>query len=286
MLQKAYRLYHTGVYRLIQRWDSDFTPIFICGIAGSGTTLLTALLDQKYKVAASLPESALASAAHSSLRLEPVSHYPDLGTFVRALPFAEGVSTRQVYTDSLKLYRAHVRPPKLSSIVLDKAPNTHLMRAQMLAEAFPAALFLLIVRNPVTSIEGLRRKWPLFQRASIDENCDYWERLHLAFLKDSAHFSDRWLGFTYDDFIQNTESWLDKIAVRGALVGRDELLPYADEPNDPGKGLRNVKGGKVEVDPDSEKKALRRLSSEEESRIQARLAAQYAEIQQAFPRHQ
>lgn len=276
MFAKVRRVSAAGLYRLTGRWDNNFRPVFICGIAGSGTTLLTALLDQRYKVAANLPESALEADAGSSLHIGAIQTYATLAQYRAALPLDANISAIQLQEDCIRLYRRAVKHPKRGNTVLDKAPNTHLARAGALAQAFPEALFVLIVRNPITSIEGLRRKWPLFEQASIAENCDFWGSLHETFARESEAFRERLMTLTFDGLIAAPDDTIAAIAAWAGLKARPELRAYEDRPNQPGKGLRNVVEGEIRTDADADAKALARLDPAAANEIRTRLWAQFA----------
>ncbi|MCW5876046.1 MAG: sulfotransferase [Anaerolineales bacterium] len=274
------RLSSTALYRLVKPWDSSFKPLFICGVAGSGTTLVTALLNQRYQIAAYLPESALAADATSCLRIEPTGHYSTLAAYWQAMFFGPDITSDRVRMDSLRLYRDAVQPPKRGKTVLDKAPNTHLVRAGLLAQAFPSAYFLLIVRNPITSIEGLRRKWSLYREASLPENCDFWANVHAKFIEDSPAFAGRLTILTFDELIANPNEVIARLADLAGLNPRREWQTYQDTPNQPGKGLRNVVAGEIRIDPQADASALARLDPQEAQEIHSCLWAQYEDLRQ------
>lgn len=273
------RLSATALYKLIGPSDNAFSPLYISGIAGSGTTLLIALLNQHYENAVYLPESALAADENSCLHIKATHEYSNLRQYQAALPFGPQVSAEQVRAHSLKLYRRSVAHPKTGQAVLDKAPNTHLARAGLFAQAFPTSTFVLIVRNPIASVEGLRRKWPLYREAPLGEVCDLWASLHADFMADSLGFTDRLTILTYDVLVAAPQPAIEHIATMAGLTPRRTLQSYADAPNQPGKGLRNVVAGEIKIDPKANEASEARLQAAEVEEIRARLWSQYEELQ-------
>lgn len=267
------------VFQAKKRFDRDFSPLFICGIAGSGTTLLSALLDQRYQVAANVRESARWSPPEASIFIDEVSAYPDLAHYALALPISPVISAERVKADCIKLYQKHIRWPKISATVLDKAPNTHLARAHILHEAFPDAKFLLIVRDPVANIEGLRRKWPIFADAEVADVCGFWQALHEEFITTTRDFAKLVMPISYTQLVQDTDAVVTKAAEFDGLSLRATPFEYQDTRQTPGKGLRNVQHGKILVDKDADASARVRISAKEEKVIRTRLGSFYKEME-------
>ncbi|MEX2162356.1 MAG: sulfotransferase [Anaerolineales bacterium] len=276
--RKLGRIGATTVYRITGRWDEDFNPIFVCGASGAGTSLLRGLLDQNFDVAASLVESARSVAEDSTLYVGPAHHYGNIDEYLQALYFPSGTTVDQVREDSLSLYRRFVRHPKRSSVVIDKSANSHLVRAEHLAAAFPPGRFILILRNPITTIEGFRRKWHLFMNADLTELCDFWLELHRTFLQQSVAFSDRVIGLTFDDLMRDSVSNVQWIGQWADLAPRREKYPYQDESNKPGRGLRNVVQGEIRVDESAEQDSLSRISASDKETIQERIGDTYQDL--------
>lgn len=232
----------------LKHWDHDFDPLFVCGVAGSGTTLLSGLLDQRYRNAGCLHESALMMSVKSALRVKRVGSYGNLSAYYSGIFIPNSISNGEIRDSILELYRRVTRYPKESRIVIDKAPNVHLVRTPRLKAAFPSSKVLLIFRNPVTNIEGLRRKWPdVFGQADLNEVCDFWQSVHEIFLQDTKDFRLDVMGVSYERLTRYTKEVLDRLARFCKLQPRKRALEYPSKPDLPGKGLRNVVNGQIEI---------------------------------------
>lgn len=256
--------------------DRDFRPVFLAGIAGSGTTLLSGLLDQHFRTCACFHESARQAPPDSPLYTENFESYPSIEAYAAVLFGPRSLPPETLRRWMLRLYRAKARYPKPSNAVIDKAPNCHLARMKGLKEAFGNAKVLVIFRDPVASIEGLRRKWPkLFGAASIDAVCDFWERLHLQMIEDARSFQEDVFWIAYEDLVRDPEGWVERIGAECGLERRAKLRKYDDKPNAPGKGLRNIAGGVIQVVDTIDGPAAPALNEAEILRIRARLGGLY-----------
>jgi hypothetical protein len=242
-IRKAMR--NGGLSRLI---DVDFSPVFLCGISGSGTTLLGGLLDQDYVSELCIHVSDRLRETDRSLWMEHSTYYDDLAEYYRDLIRPLKYSRRKIKQAVLGLYRRLSVYPRNSPFVLDKAPNSHMVRIGILRSAFPKSKIILIYRNPIEVIEGLRRKWEKpFGQASLEDLCAFWNNLHEKFLVESEKFYDDLFVLSYGQLTANPESWTEEIATWLGLQKRTNSLQYEDLPNSPGKGLRNIVGGKIKV---------------------------------------
>jgi hypothetical protein len=267
------------VQRIRKFFDYDFYPLFICGVAGSGTTLLGSLLDQWYENSAYINESALSIApAGSVLKMNKIAFYSTLSNYYRAIFIPDNISDKQVRRSLIELYRRVVTYPKKSNIIIDKAPTLHLVRAKRLRNAISPSKFLLVVRDPISSVEGLRRKWPLFAQADLIEVCDFWESIHRIFLEETSAFASDVISLSYDDLTRQTEAVLDRIAKSCGLQCRETPKMYTNRPNVPGKGLRNVVNGVVKIVPQTDAQSTFCLSPQETDYIQRRLGPVYDQL--------
>lgn len=93
----------TRIFTSLQRnFDNTFYPVFICGVAGSGTTLLCSLLDQQYLNAACLPESALMMPEDSVLKMKSVGSYGSLANYYNHMFIPANIPIRAVRRANLK----------------------------------------------------------------------------------------------------------------------------------------------------------------------------------------
>ncbi|MCW5877469.1 MAG: sulfotransferase [Anaerolineales bacterium] len=228
--------------------DTKFRPIFICGVSGSGTTLISGLLDQQYENEFCLHESDRMKEAHPDLFIKHSSLYENLDAYYRDLIRTDTYSTERIREAKLNLYRQLSSYPRYSDVILDKAPNSHLVRIGHLYPAFPMAKIVLIHRDPVETIEGLIRKWPqLFGRADTITLCEFWNNLHLRFIKQASLTKNEVFAISYEKLVQDPNTWLERLASWADLKKRDTPKVYVDKTNKPGKGLRNILGGEIKV---------------------------------------
>jgi hypothetical protein len=191
----------------------------------------------------------------------------------------DNVSDKQIRGSLIKHYRRVAVYPKLSNIIIDKAPNLHLVRAKRLRTVWAQSKFLLIFRDPVSSVEGLRRKWPLFAEADLAEVCDFWESVYKIFLEESDAFATDVISLSYEHLTQQTDKVLDQLAQFGGLQLRSIPKLYSDRPNVSGRGLRNVVGGLVEVAPLTDSPSTSALSPQACDYVRQRLVSVYDQLQ-------
>lgn len=260
--------------------DKDFHPVFIVGASGSGTTLLAALLHQKYKNALYLAESARMATSGKDLYIKKVHQYPTTRIYQQSLFIPDSVPVNHIKKQILRLYQCELEYPKVSNIVIDKAANSHLTRAKLLKAAFPNSKFVLIFRDPVENIEGMKRKWQPFREDPLEDVCQLWETMHEKFLSDIQPFEQDVLMIEYAQLVKNTDKVVQQIAIFADMEPRDQLAALKDIPASPGKGLRNVVGGEIIVLQDAQKRVESSLSLEDEVFVRNRLDALYHHMQE------
>lgn len=259
--------------------DTDFRPIFVCGVSGSGTTLMSGLLDQQYENEFCLHESDRMREADPDLFIKHSSLYENLDVYYQDLIRTDTYSIERIRAAKLNLYRQLSSYPRYSDAILDKAPNSHLVRIGQLYQAFPMAKIVLIYRDPVETIEGLMRKWPqLFGRAGVNMLCEFWNNLHLKFLNQTSLIKDEVFAVSYNDLIHDPLNWLERLTSWADLKKRDTTKAYVDKTNRPGKGLRNIVGGKINVVSQQKVKPSRVLTAQEEEIIHKSTRVVWAQL--------
>lgn len=258
--------------------DPTVRPLFITGVMGSGTTLVTRFLDQLYEFRGVANESAREIRSASPLHVRKSRSYRSVRAYTEALTLSPRCPPAVLREDLLKYYRCVLRPDAESDVVLDKGPNTHLVRARALAEAFPEATFLIVCRHPLAAVEGLRRKWELFAEAPLGDVCRFWADLHSEFFEQSREFSDRVMVVCYERLAGDPEVTHERIASFARLKRRDEPMRMGDRPDRRGFGLRNVVDGRIRIVGGATERAIQRLSEEERVQIEDRLGATYRHI--------
>lgn len=193
--------------------DENFSPIFLCGISGSGTTLLSGLLEQFYENDISLRESDRHTNTDYLLWMDRTETFKSLADYFEAISIPATISIRKIRRAKLRLYRSLANYPKKTSVVFDKAPNSHLRRIGKLLLAFPNGKAVLIFRDPIEVIEGLQRKWPIpFGKTSVEELAKFWLHLHIEFLSQFSAGDKRLIIISYQELVDESDLVLGKIA--------------------------------------------------------------------------
>jgi len=227
--------------------DTDFFPIFIGGVAGSGTTLIGALLNQNFQNRLNFIGSERTKETSRLLWREKGSSFDTLDDYIADLTSPTKKSTLRIRAAVLGLYRRSTSYPYSSPIVIDKGANSRLIRIGVLRKAFPHSGNILIYRDPVEVIEGLRRKWPmLYGSLNIEELSDFWVFLHSTFLKE-CKFDEDLIVISYKNLVNHSAKILENLSEKYELTSRKNIKAYKDKSNRPGKGLRNVEDGKIKV---------------------------------------
>jgi len=229
---------------------NDIEPLFICGAMGSGTTLVTRLIDQHFHINGVANETALQIPRGSPLHIRASHHYPTLAHMSRALFLPEDVDPITIRVDLLDYYRRIQRmkgPDADELVIVDKAPNAHLVRTPGLRAAFPRSKFLFIYRNPISAVEGLRRKWSVCAEAPFEHVARFWVLLHETFERDTGFFRDDVIPVPYEAFTEDPDRVLACLEAEVPLRRRDNLRTLGNRPDKEGFGLRNVSGGEIKV---------------------------------------
>lgn len=248
-----------------------FRPIFVAGAIGSGTSLLAASLGQRFAVAGVALESARDISPSSCLWIDRVLHFDSIRAYEDKLAPQADWSVAQAREDLLDLYRSRAAGDPDAEAFIDKGPNTNLVRASFLAEAFPDAHFVLIFRDPVVNIEGFRRKWLTFGNDRLEESLRFWAAIHERFLEQAESFPDRCISLEYEALVERYEEVLAGLAARLGVEPSARQRPVAARDVGDGRGLRGVEGGRIKIVGDASARAYARLEEQEIDRIRERL---------------
>lgn len=251
---KAVGVHFRAAYRAarasIEPVRNNIEPLFICGAMGSGTTLITRLIDQHFHVAGVANETALQIPRSSPLHIKKSHRYRSLQEMTRSLFLPEDVDPITLRVDLLDYYRRVQRSNQDDGnevVIVDKAPNAHLVRTSGLKAAFPQGKFLFIFRNPMSAVEGLRRKWAICSEAPFEHVTRFWVLMHESFERDTAFFRNNVVPIPYESLTADPDRVLDVLADRVPLRPRAILKGATNRPNQEGFGLRNVSGGQIKV---------------------------------------
>jgi hypothetical protein len=254
-----------------------YRPIFVAAAMGSGTSVLAVDLAQRFDVAGLVYESAFQVPARSFLRAQPVAAFASVSEYERAIEPGAGWSPDAGRDALLHCYRSWCTGA--SDWVVDKGPNTNLVRAGFLARCFPDAPFLLLFRDPVANVEGFVRKWPVFGRDGLARSIAFYGSIHEAFLRFAEAEPKRVLAVEYEDFVENHDATLERVARWVGLEPARERRWLGRVPNVEGLGVRNLQGDQVVIVRDANASAYRRLAAEQVDAIRARLGPLHARMQ-------
>lgn len=228
--------------------DRDYRPVFVTGLAGSGNTLIASLLDQEYFTAGFADESALHARRHSCLKVRSTYDHDSLDRYAASLAFPSHLSPETIREDGFREYRRYTESPKQSRVMIDKAPNVHLVRAAELQAAFPDSHFVFMIRDPYEQMEGLLRKWPIYRDAGLAATAEFCRSLIEEFEHATQDFKDHVVTVSLDDLKHDPENILRLLA--GTLTLEPRVHPKRRESieNLPGVALRNVQQGEIVID--------------------------------------
>ena len=249
--------------------NQNYRPVFIAGTTGGGTTVLAMLMRQNLLTAGLVAESALQLPPRSPLRINPMKKYKSILDYRKGIDIPENCSKQDARKDYLEMYRIHTRHPVKN--IIDKGPNVNLVRAEFLQQCFPDSLFILLLRDPVACIEGMRRKWPLFGNAPLHKAIDFYEDIHTKFLESADNNKINAILVEYKELVCNSDSTLNYICKHGKLILGETESYYEERPNRQGQGVRNVTNGKVKVVHDADSKAYAKMTDEDIDMIKNRL---------------
>lgn len=255
-----------------------FRPIFVAGAIGSGTSLLAASLGQRFAVAGVAMESARDVAPSSCLWIDRVMSFDSIRAYEEKLAPGADWSVAQAREDLLDLYRSRAAGDPDAEAFVDKGPNTNLVRARFLADAFPDAHFVLIFRDPVANVEGFRRKWITFGNDRLEESVRFWAAIHESFLEQAKSFPDRWISVEYEALVERYEEVLAGLAASLGIEAAERTHPVAARYVGKVRGLRGVEDGRITVLRDSNARSYATLEEDDIARIREALGPLHARL--------
>lgn len=278
----------SGLIRLYRglknRQNFVFSPIFICGVAGGGNTLLAALLYERYLCAGFADESALYAPHASPFRMRSSTSFTSVRAFRDAMYVDPCIPAKTLKKYLVVQYQRESTALKASEFIVDKAPNTHMLRVPALRKAFPEGHFIMVYRDPVSHIEGLRRKWQLFRKADLHDVLAFWQSLHETFLEDTRQCQSLVRGVAYEELVAHPDEVLQELALWLKLPLRVRKQTQRIRPNRPGFALRNVVDGHVAIVDDANVRARARAHADENTcrTIEQQLGPMYARLVTKF----
>jgi hypothetical protein len=254
-------------YRLWRNSSREYRPIFVAGAMGSGTSLLAIALGQRFEVAGVLYESARQISRGSFLYEPHMDEYASIAEYERGIRSKESWIAEGGRRDLTSLYRRHASGP--GDWVVDKGPNTNLLRAGFLATCFPDAAWVVIHRDPVASVEGFRRKWNTFGRESVEANARFWVSAYEHCLRELDALDRRVLVVEYGGLAANSDDVLDELGRQIGLASASRRTRLRSRVNVEGWGIRNVARNEIGVVQNADQRSIARVPADDAAKIRA-----------------
>lgn len=208
----------------------DTKLIFVISQPRAGSTLLQKMLSAHPGIRAlsepwimlhpiySLKESGLTSEYNSETALRA------LRAFLKELPSGEETYRRALKRMCLELYQEAMKGVS-AEYFLDKTPRYYLIIRE-LADLFPDARFLILLRNPMAVLMSIVRTW---MKDNVFQLREYNVDLFKAplCLVDGIHFlSNKCVVVKYEDLVRDPETELKKICDHLQLSFLPEMINY------------------------------------------------------------
>lgn len=253
-----------AVFAPLRRWRNagrEYRPVFVGGASGSGTSFLSLSLGQHFDCAGVIYETNFQVARDSVLYVPDIDAFESVEAYQRHMTPKPDWSVERGRRDLLDMYRAYASGP--SDTVIDKGPDINLLRIEFLAQCFPEGSFLLVFRDPVANVEGLRRKWKTFGREPLETTLRFYRDIHECFLERVETMPERMVAVEYERLVADHAGTLDEVGRRLGLRPARSARRLASSPNVEGRGIRNVRGGRIGVVRDANQRARERLAPAE-----------------------
>jgi hypothetical protein len=234
-----------------------YDPVFVGGASGGGTSFLALSVGQRFDCAGVVYESNLQVGHRSILYVPDLIVFGSVREYQRALEPKPTWSVETARRDLLHMYRGCAWGP--SDVVIDKGPDTNLLRAAFLDRCFPKARFVVVYRDPVANVEGLRRKWRTFGEDPLEETIRFYRESHERFLEEAEGFAERTALVDYDALVERYDEALEAIGQRLELRPARRRRRLPTRANVEGQGIRNVRRGQIGVVRDANRRARERL---------------------------
>jgi hypothetical protein len=265
--------------RRLRNVERDYRPIFVAGASGSGTSLLAVSIGQQFDMAGIVYELDSEISADSFLAVPPLDSFGSVEEYLQFLSPSDSWSVDAGRGALLDVFRACTVGP--AEAIVAKGPDMNLHRTAFLGRCFPNARFVLVFRDPVANIEGLRRKWKIFADEPLQQSIRFWAESHERFLADAETLTGRVLAVEYESLVADTEGALDRIGARCGLVPATTKRSLQTRPNTAGKGLRNVRNSAVGVVKDANREAIERMDPRDVDTIRAALTPLHERLRSA-----
>ena len=259
--------------------DAFQGPLFIVGSPRSGTKLLRELLNRNPGINLCNPESHFIPYLYRSFGTDPGVFSVDLDRFFAAfdrMPFQifsrrmgkpvmgraefEALRDARSWAEAFEMILRHYGEPGASATAIwgDKTPS-YVLDLPLLAEIFPAARVIHIIRDPRDVAVSARNAW----RHNLLRSANKWARNVSIGRRDSACFDGRFMEIFYEDLLRHPKAELQR-----ACTFLD--VAYASERTSLIRPSENIgrAAGKRYIDPANLGRFRERLNAQEQRRIE------------------
>ena len=231
--------------KLIKKYDKPTPLLIVTGMSGSGTTLVGGYIYQNYEVKGICPEVPNIVSSKNLIYFPKVATYTNLSEYLKSV---ENYQKKEDFFDVLQetskeflefnssgkylLYKNAVLPMYSSVQFINNLPNSNM---------------IVVFRNPLSSIEGLIRKWSLFKRSNLKDLCNFWANSYENVLKDSKKNKINYFFVEYENFLTD-HCKISEIIANKIIIKKREKKKISDSTQKRGKGIRGVFNGLINLD--------------------------------------
>jgi len=247
--------------KLLKSINEDFKNILIIGSTNGGTTLLTALLYQNYKIDSYLKESQFDFNVKSAFYIKRSVYFQNFKDYFNTISFTD-FDIINFKKACLSIYKLRSKPNfNQINTVIDKSPNVHFYRLKVYHKCFSNLFPIVIFRDPVEVISGMKKKWILFRQASIKDLAFFWVDSYNQIF-EFENFTDLKLLFINLEKLKNdTDNSLKSIEDFTSIEKRKIPLSIKHSNSKQGKGLRVSNSNNIVIS--SKSKIIDNLTDDE-----------------------
>jgi len=206
-------------------------PVFLCGNSNSGNSMTAAELI-KLPGFSGLPlmEAPDQYGQYHHLDMQDIPDLPEelkhrfgpktarlwaIGEFLGALTVTEKNYSPLLARRTKRALGQFAQRDK--RLVLSSPAN--LMRIRLLLQIFPDAMFITLIRNPFTVVEGIMRKrwcdpqrpWISGMTTTVEQAAEQWENANILLLSAQQFLKNRLMIVYYEDLVDETKTTFNEI---------------------------------------------------------------------------
>ena len=183
------------------------------GITGGGTTLVSSLLDQNFFSDSVVHESQLKFSDDSHFKGKFPRLYKNFEDYrLEMINGYKNSNIKKFKQELLKIYKNHSAYKLKVNTIIDKSPSYHCYRIEYYLKTFKNINIIVIFRDPEENIEGMLRKWPLFNDAGLEVISKFWRDSFENLLSYENEFSPhRTVFIDLNDLKNSSDEFINKI---------------------------------------------------------------------------